>query len=89
MDQDDHHYVCRHYGLDLQLLFVAALTNACTVKPAQVPYFMYFKSAQMMVCPAEKNCTILGKSIFATFLHNCFIELRALSLKMWEKARTF
>ena len=52
MDQRDHHYMHRNYGLYLVKHFVVALTNICTVKLAKLHQLIRFKSARVIVWPA-------------------------------------
>ena len=51
MDPHDDHCVYRNYGLHFLQLFVAALTHALTVKPAQLPQVIRYNSEQVMACP--------------------------------------
>ena len=50
IDQQDHYYTYRNYGLYLLKYFVVAFTNVCTVKLAQLHSLIRLELAQATVC---------------------------------------
>ena len=85
INQHDHHYTYKCYGLCLVKDFVVALTYVCTVKLMQLDQLICFKWARMIVCLPGLNRTILRRKMFCVLLDNSFIELPESNLKIWEK----
>ena len=85
INQHDHHYKYRSYGIYLVKRFVVALTNVCTVKLAQLHQSIRLKSARVIIWPAGVKSHHLGETFFSILLHNSFMELPQSNLKIREK----
>ena len=75
----------RNYGLYLLKHFVVVLTNACTVKLAQLHQLIRLELAPVIVCLQGLNRTIIRRNMLSILLDNGFIELSESNLKISEK----
>ena len=79
IDQNDHHYMYRNDALNFLQLFIFALTNVCTVKPAQLHYLIRYNSAQVMA--------VLSAVLFLLQHDDKFITYRAMYIPL-QSSRT-
>ena len=79
----------RNYGSYLVKHFVVAVTNACTVKLAQLHELRRLELAPVIVCLLGQNRTILWRNMFSILLVNSLIELPEIKPKNLGKAINF